>query len=92
VTAEIGEAGTDLGPMRVPDLISAARDSAAQLAAAEALVVRLETYPEPVIAYAVARASARQAADGLIERIDQAMMRRPRGQGAARRSTACGCG
>ncbi|HEY2437821.1 MAG TPA: AAA domain-containing protein, partial [Solirubrobacteraceae bacterium] len=75
VTAEIGEAGTDLGPMRVPDLISAARDSTAQLATAEALVVRLETYPEPVIAYAVARASTRQAVDGLIERIDQAMMR-----------------
>jgi hypothetical protein len=75
VTAEIGEAGTDLGPMRVPDLISAARDSAAQFGAAEALVVRLETYPEPVIAYAVARASTRQAVDGLIERIDEAMMR-----------------
>jgi hypothetical protein len=75
VMAEIGEAGTDLGPMRVPDLISAARDSAAQLAAAEALVVGLETYPEPVIAYAMARASTRQAVDGLIERIDEALMR-----------------
>jgi len=73
-TTEIGEPAGHLAP-RVPELVAAARSGAAQLALAEALVVRLEAYPERETAYAMARAATRQAVDDLIEGIDQGLAR-----------------
>ena len=73
--AEIGESADRLGSMRIPDLISATRDSAGQLAAAESFVARLEAYPERATAFAMARAAAPQAVDDLINGIDQGLAR-----------------
>ncbi len=72
---DIGEPAGDLGRMRVPELLSAARGFGAQLDAAEALVVRLEAYPEPVTAKAMARAETREAVVDLIDAIDQGLAR-----------------
>ena len=43
--------------------------------AAEALVARLEAYPERPVAYAMARAASRQAVEDMIEGIDQGLAR-----------------
>jgi hypothetical protein len=64
-----------LPPMRAPALLDAARSLGGQLAAAEALVIRLEAYPERPTAYAMARAGTRQAVEDMIEGIDQGLAR-----------------
>ncbi|MES3100589.1 AAA domain-containing protein [Sphingomonas faeni] len=70
-----GEPAGSLPPMRVPALLEATRLHLAQLAQAEALVVRLEGYPERSTAFAMARAASRQAVDDMIEGIDQGLAR-----------------
>ena len=72
---EVGEPAGHLAPQRVPELLAASRLTAAQLAAAEALVGRLEAYPERGTAYAMARAATVQAVEDLIEGIDQGLAR-----------------
>lgn len=72
---EAGEPAGHLAPMRVPELLEVARSLLAQLSAAEALVVRLEAYPERSTAYAMARATSRQAVEDMIEGIDQGLAR-----------------
>ncbi|ETI64278.1 histidine kinase [Sphingobium sp. C100] len=72
---EIGEPSGQLPPLRVPQLLSAARAALGQLAAAEDLVRRLELYPERNTAFAMARAASRQAVADLIEGIDQGLAR-----------------
>jgi hypothetical protein len=54
---------------------SAARAHLARLNAAEALVARLETYPERSTAYAMARHASAQALEDMIEGIDQGLAR-----------------
>src|SRR3546814_15866249 len=70
-----------LPPLRVAGLLEAARGALAQLSDAEMLVTRLEAYPERDTAFAMARATSRQAVEDLIEGIDQGLARH-----AARRS------
>lgn len=72
-TADIGEPAEHLGPMPVADLLSELRSRSAMLAAAETQVRRLEAYPEPATAFAVARAATRQAVEDLMEGIDQGL-------------------
>ncbi|WP_292927707.1 AAA domain-containing protein [Novosphingobium sp. PASSN1] len=72
---DIGEPAGDLAGMRVPDLLAATRSFAAELDAAEALVVRLEAYPEPLTAKAMARAATREAVVDLMEAIHQGLAR-----------------
>jgi hypothetical protein len=74
-TASIGEPSGHLAPLRVQDLLVAARASLGQLASAEALVARLEAYPERTTAYAMARAATPQAVEDLMEGIDQGLAR-----------------
>lgn len=75
VTAEIGEPAGQLSPLRVPELLAHARAIKAELAAAEWLVARLEAYPEPRTAVAMARAATRGAVEDLMEGIDQGLAR-----------------
>lgn len=75
VTADIGEPAGHLAPVRVPELLSHARAVRDELAAAEALVARLESYPEPRVAVAMARAATRGAVEDLMEGIDQGLAR-----------------
>lgn len=72
---EAGESAGALPPKRIPELLEVARLHLGQLAAAEALVARLEAYPESPVAYAMARAASRQAVEGMIEGIDQGLAR-----------------
>jgi hypothetical protein len=72
---EIGEPAGHLEPQRIPQLLEAARTGLRQLASAEALVSRLEEYPERKTAFAMARATSRQAVEDLIEGIDQGLAR-----------------
>jgi hypothetical protein len=74
-TARIGEPAGQLAPMRVADLVAAARANSAQMSSAEGLATRLEAYPERQTAYAMARAATRQSVDDLIEGIDQGLAR-----------------
>src|SRR3546814_7026552 len=64
-----------LPPLRVAGLLEAARGALAQLSDAEMLVTRLEAYPERDTAFAMARATSRQAVEDLIEGIDQGLAR-----------------
>ncbi|HKX77570.1 MAG TPA: AAA domain-containing protein [Novosphingobium sp.] len=73
--SEIGEPSGHLPPLRIPRLLEATRGALAQLTAAEMLVSRLEAYPERATAYAMARATSRQAVEDLIEGIDQGLAR-----------------
>lgn len=73
--AAAGEPSGQLGGARVPELIAAARDLTALLADAEALVASLEAYPEPPIAFAMARAATQSAVADLIEGIEQGLAR-----------------
>ncbi|WP_229664633.1 AAA domain-containing protein [Sphingomonas metalli] len=75
VTAEVGEPAGQLPSLRIPELLAHARAIKAELAAAEALVARVESYPEPRIATAMARAATRGAVEDLIEGIDQGLAR-----------------
>lgn len=75
VTAEVGEPAGQLPPLRVPELLAHVRTVEAELAAAEALVARVEAYPEPRTAVAMARAAARGAVEDLMEGIDQGLAR-----------------
>lgn len=73
--SEIGEAAGNLSLLRVAQLLDVTRSATTQLAAAEDVVTRLEAYPEREIAYAMARATSRQAVVDLIEGIDQGLAR-----------------
>ena len=73
--AEAGEPAGHLADRRVPDLADAARLTLGLLAAAEALVLRLEAYPERRTAHAMARAATRQAVEDLIEAVDHGLAR-----------------
>lgn len=73
--SEIGEPSGHLPPLRIAQLLDVTRSALAQLAAAEAVVTRLEAYPERETAYAMARATSRQAVVDLIEGIDQGLAR-----------------
>lgn len=73
--ADIGEPVGHMAPLRVPELIAEVRGSLGLLAAAEALVARLETYPERDTAAAMARAASTQAVRDLMEGIDQGLAR-----------------
>ena len=75
LTVEVGEAAGELPAMRVPDMLEHARALTAQLLAAEAVVARLESYPEPHTAAAMARAATRGAVEDLMEGIDQGLAR-----------------
>lgn len=75
ITTEIGEPAGHLPPLRVADLLASARGSLAGLASAEALVRRLEAYPERSTAFAMARAATKEAVDDLMEGIDQGLAR-----------------
>jgi hypothetical protein len=75
VTTELGEPAGELPPLRVPRLLEHARTVQVELAAAEALVARLEAYPEPRTAVAMARAASRGAVEDLMEGIDQGLAR-----------------
>ena len=75
VTAEVGEPAGELPPLRVPELLAHARKLKAELAAAESLVARLESYPELHTALAMARAATRGAVEDLMEGIDQGLAR-----------------
>lgn len=72
---EAGEPAGALGSERVDALVAATRDLSGALASAEALVARLEDYPEPAVAVAMAKAATREAVDDLIEGIDQGVAR-----------------
>ncbi|QNA83795.1 DUF4011 domain-containing protein [Sphingomonas sp. So64.6b] len=72
---EIGEPAGGLAGARIAALVAAARGALGQLSDAEALVRRLEAYPEPGVALAMARAASRQAVEDLIEGIDQGLAR-----------------
>ncbi|MBY8823220.1 AAA domain-containing protein [Sphingomonas colocasiae] len=73
--ADIGEPSGDLPPLRTPALAEAARGALRALAATEALVARLEAYPDPATAFAMARAASSQAVGDMIEGIDQGLAR-----------------
>lgn len=75
VTAEIGEPSGHLEPLRVPELLLHARALSDELAAVESLVDRIDAYPEPATAIAMARATTRGAVEDLIEGIDQGLAR-----------------
>ena len=72
---DAGEPAGSLPIMRVPELLSEARNHAVNLADAEALVVRLEDYPDRDTAYAMARAATAKAVEEMIEGIDQGLAR-----------------
>ncbi len=72
---DAGEPAGALPPMRVQALLEVARSHLGQLTAAEALVARLEGYPDRAVAYAMARAASRQAVEDMIEGIDQGLAR-----------------
>ncbi len=74
-TAEIGEPSAHLTPLRVPDVLAETRRTIAVLTSAEALVARLETYPERNTAFAMARAATPEAVQDLMEGIDQGLAR-----------------
>ena len=74
-TIDAGESAANLPPMRVSELLDVARLNLRQLQIAEAMVVRLEAYPERTTAYAMARAATRQAVEDMIEGIDQGLAR-----------------
>jgi len=73
--ADAGEPILRIAPMRVPELLAAARSASAELAAVEELVGRLEAYPDTGTAFAMARAASTQAVNDLIESIDQGLAR-----------------
>ncbi|WP_239435329.1 AAA domain-containing protein [Sphingomonas sp. ACRSK] len=75
VTSEVGEPSGQLAPLRVPELLMHTRALGKELAAAEALVARIEAYPEPRTATAMARTATRGAVEDLIEGIDQSLAR-----------------
>lgn len=75
VTSEVGEPSDQLGPLRVPELLTHARALRKELDAAEALVARIEAYPEPRTATSMARAATRGAVEDLMEGIDQGLAR-----------------
>ena len=82
---DLDEPVSHLPPLRTQELLNATRGALGQLEAAEALVARLEAYPERNTAYAMARATSRQAVADLIEGIDQGLARH-----AARTTCAAG--
>ena len=75
VLTEVGEPSGHLAPLRTVELLSETRQALADLDAAETLVARLEVYPEPETALAMARAATAQAVEDLIEGIDQGLAR-----------------
>ncbi len=74
-TAGIGEPAGHLPTLRVQELLDATRGSIGLLDSAEALVVRLESYPERATAFAMARAATPEAVDDLMDGIDQGLAR-----------------
>jgi len=72
---DAGESAADLAPMRVPELVDVARLHAGRLGSAEAVVARLEAYPEPAVSFAMARAATAAVVDDMIEGIDQGLAR-----------------
>ncbi|WP_447753274.1 AAA domain-containing protein [Sphingopyxis fribergensis] len=72
---EAGEPAGGLASERVDALLADARALAAALADAEICVGRLEAYPEPPVALAMAKAATRGAVDDLIEGIDHGLAR-----------------
>lgn len=75
LVTEIGEAAGHLPPLRTNELLAVARETLADLGSAESLVARLEAYPEPDTAFAMARAATAEAVEDLIEGIDQGLAR-----------------
>lgn len=75
ITTAIGEPAGHLATLRVSDMLEETRGTIGLLAAAEALVVRLEAYPKRATAMAMARAATSQAVDDLMEGIDQGLAR-----------------
>lgn len=75
VTSEVGEPSGQLAPLRVPELLTNARALRRELDATEALIARIEAYPEPRTATAMARAATRGAVEDLMGGIDQGLAR-----------------
>jgi hypothetical protein len=75
LVTRIGEPAGHLAPLRTNELLAEARQVLADLDSAESLVARLEAYPEPDTAFAMARAATGQAVEDLIEGIDQGLAR-----------------
>lgn len=75
VVADLGEPSGHFPQLRTAGLLGEARTALRELAFAETLVTRLEVYPEPATAFAMARASSREAVEELIEGIDQGLAR-----------------
>ncbi len=72
---EAGEPTGAFRSMRTTDLLGETRRQLALLASIEALVVRLEAYPERSTAHAMVRSASRQAVEDMIEGIDQGLAR-----------------
>nr|WP_294810176.1 AAA domain-containing protein [uncultured Sphingomonas sp.] len=84
-TTDIGEPAGHLEPLRVIDLLTATRASVHELGTSEALIARLEAYPERDTAFAMARAASEQSVEDLMEGIEQGLARH-----AARTASSAG--
>ena len=72
---ELGEPVDGLASMRIPALLAEARIHLERLSEAEALVVRLESYPDRSVAYRMGRTSSAQTVKDVIEAVNQALTR-----------------
>ncbi|AXB75512.1 AAA domain-containing protein [Novosphingobium sp. P6W] len=72
---ELGEPAGHLPPLRIPDLLSAARQLGGYLDATGELVRHMGAYPEEQTARAMVRAASRQAVADMMEGIDQGLAR-----------------
>lgn len=75
VALDLGESAGHLEPFRVPELLTVTRELADATATADEAVRRLESYPDPQVAFAMARAATRSAVEDLMEGIDQGLAR-----------------
>ena len=75
LTVDLGEPSRSLADLREPELVDHSRALLKALSHAEALVARLEDYPEHGTAFAMARASTRSAVEDLIDGIEQGLAR-----------------
>ncbi len=72
---ELGEPTRSVKGQTVEQLLQTARDTAQSLNSVETLVARLEAYPQPEIAFAMARVRTRSAVEDLVEGIEQGLAR-----------------
>lgn len=75
LTVGLGEPSGHLAGLRVPQLLEEARKLLRALSETEAVVARLEAYPERDTAFAMARARTRSAVEDLIDGIEQGLAR-----------------